>query len=47
MLATDLVIAASDCRFEQMEVKRGIMANQGATIRITERVGSAMPCATC
>ena len=39
MLAADIVVAASDCRFAQMEVKRGIMANQGATIRITERAG--------
>jgi enoyl-CoA hydratase/carnithine racemase len=39
MLAADVVIAASDCRFSQLEVKRGIMATGGATIRITERAG--------
>jgi enoyl-CoA hydratase len=39
MLAADFVIAASDCRFAQLEVRRGIMANQGATIRISERAG--------
>jgi enoyl-CoA hydratase/carnithine racemase len=39
MLAADIVIAASDCRFGQIEVKRGIMANHGATIRIVERAG--------
>ncbi len=39
MLAADVVIAASDCRFSQLEVKRGIMATGGATIRIAERAG--------
>jgi enoyl-CoA hydratase/carnithine racemase len=39
MLAADIVVAASDCRFGQIEVKRGIMANHGATIRIVERAG--------
>jgi enoyl-CoA hydratase len=39
MLATDIVIAANDCRFGQIEVKRGIFANHGATIRIVERAG--------
>ena len=39
MLATDIVIAAGDCRFGQIEVKRGIFANHGATIRIVERAG--------
>lgn len=39
MLAADIVIAASDCRFSQLEVKRGIMATGGATVRITERAG--------
>ena len=34
MLAADVVIAASDCRFAQLEVRRGIMATAGATIRI-------------
>jgi enoyl-CoA hydratase len=39
MLAADVVVAASDSRFAQLEVKRGIMANCGATIRIAERAG--------
>ncbi|WP_426436642.1 crotonase/enoyl-CoA hydratase family protein [Bradyrhizobium genosp. P] len=39
MLAADIVIAASDCRFAQLEVKRGIMASAGATIRMAERAG--------
>jgi enoyl-CoA hydratase len=39
MLAADIVIAASDCRFSQLEVKRGIMATGGATLRIAERAG--------
>ncbi len=39
MLAADMVIAASDCRFAQLEVKRGIMATGGATVRIAERAG--------
>ena len=39
MLAADIVIAASDCRFGQIEVKRGIFANHGATIRMVERAG--------
>jgi enoyl-CoA hydratase len=39
MLAADIVVAASDCRFAQIEVKRGIMPAGGATIRIVERAG--------
>ncbi len=39
MLAADVVIAATDCRFAQLEVRRGIMASAGATIRIAERAG--------
>jgi enoyl-CoA hydratase/carnithine racemase len=39
MLAADIVVAASDCRFGQIEVRRGIMANHGATVRIVERAG--------
>ena len=39
MLAADVVVAASDCRFAQLEVKRGIMANHGATLRMVERAG--------
>lgn len=39
MLACDIVIAASDCRFSQLEPKRGIMAGGGATFRFVERCG--------
>ena len=39
MLAADIVIAADDCRFSQLEVKRGIMPSGGATIRMVERAG--------
>lgn len=39
MLAADIVIAASDCRFSQLEVARGIMATGGATLRMAERSG--------
>jgi enoyl-CoA hydratase len=44
MLSADIVIAAQDCRFGQMEVRRGIMASGGATIRMVERAewGNAM-----
>jgi enoyl-CoA hydratase len=38
-LAADVVVAASDCRFAQLEVRRGIMATAGATIRMAERAG--------
>ena len=39
MLAADIVVAADDCRFTQIEVKRGIMAAGGATVRMVERAG--------
>ena len=39
MLSADTVVAADDCRFSQLEVKRGIMAAGGATIRMVERAG--------
>lgn len=39
MLACDIVVAASDARFSQLEPKRGIMATGGATIRFVERGG--------
>ena len=39
MLAADIVVAADDCRFSQLEVKRGIMATGGATVRMGERAG--------
>ncbi len=39
MLAADIVVAADDCRFSQLEVKRGILATGGATLRMAERAG--------
>ena len=39
MLACDITVAASDCRFSQLEPKRGIMAAGGATFRFVERGG--------
>ncbi|MGQ3028822.1 MAG: crotonase/enoyl-CoA hydratase family protein [Ferrovibrionaceae bacterium] len=39
MLAADIVIAADDCRFSQLEVKRGLMPTGGATLRFVERAG--------
>jgi enoyl-CoA hydratase len=46
MLAADMVVAADNCRFSQLEVKRGIMATGGATLRMAERagIGNAMWC---
>lgn len=40
MLAADIVVAADNCRFSQLEVKRGIMATGGATLRMAERAGA-------
>jgi enoyl-CoA hydratase/carnithine racemase len=40
MLAADVVVAADDCRFSQLEVKRGIMATGGATLRMAQRAGT-------
>lgn len=44
MLGADIVVAADDCRFSQMEVQRCIMPTGGATLRMAERagVGNAM-----
>ncbi len=39
MLATDVVIAAPDTRFAQLEVRRGLMPFGGATMRMVERAG--------
>ena len=39
MLAGDVVVAAHDCRFSQLEPKRGIHATGGATIRFVDRGG--------
>ena len=38
-LAGDIVIAAEDCRFSQLEPKRAIHATGGATIRFVQRCG--------
>jgi enoyl-CoA hydratase len=39
MLAADIAVAADNCRFAQLEVKRGIMAACGAPFRMIERAG--------
>ena len=39
MLAGDIVVAAADCRFSQLEPLRGIHAAGGATIRFVQRGG--------
>ena len=39
MLAADIVVAAADTRFAQLEVKRGLMPTGGATIRMVQRAG--------
>jgi enoyl-CoA hydratase/carnithine racemase len=39
MLAADIVVAAEDARFAQLEVLRGVMATGGGTLRIAERAG--------
>lgn len=39
MLATDIVVAAPDTRFAQLEVRRGLMPFGGATMRMVERAG--------
>lgn len=39
MLAADVVVAAADTRFAQIEVRRGLMPTGGATIRMVERAG--------
>lgn len=39
LLAGDITVAASDCRFAQLEPRRGIMAFGGATIRFVQRCG--------
>jgi enoyl-CoA hydratase len=39
MLAADVVIAADNCRFAQMEVQRGIMPGYGGSFRFIERAG--------
>lgn len=39
MLSADIVIAADNCRFAQLEVGRGIMPGCGASFRFGERAG--------
>jgi len=39
MLGGDIVVAADDCRFSQLEPLRGIHATGGATIRFVQRGG--------
>jgi len=39
MLSADVVIAADNCRFAQMEVQRGIMPGYGGSFRLIERAG--------
>jgi len=39
MLAADIAVAASNTRFAQVEVKRGLMPTGGATIRMVQRAG--------
>jgi len=39
LLATDIRIAASDTRFAQIEIKRGLFPFGGATIRLPREVG--------
>jgi enoyl-CoA hydratase len=39
MLATDIRIAASDARFAQIEIKRGLFPFGGATVRFPREVG--------
>jgi enoyl-CoA hydratase len=39
MLAADIVVAEQGTRFGQLEVRRGLMAYGGATIRMVERAG--------
>lgn len=41
MLAADVRVAADDCRFGQIEVKRGIYAVGGATVRMVQEFGWA------
>ncbi len=39
MLATDIRVAASDARFGQIEIRRGIYPVGGATVRLMQEVG--------
>jgi enoyl-CoA hydratase len=46
-LAADIVIAADDVRFAQLEIARGIVPFGGATLRAVPTSGGATPCASC
>ena len=39
MLASEVVVAAIDARFSQLEVKRGVIAYGGATVRMVQSAG--------
>ena len=39
MLAADIRVAASDCRFGQLEVRRGFFPCGGATVRLFDEIG--------
>lgn len=39
MLAADIRVAARDCRFGQLEVRRGFFACGGATVRLFQEIG--------
>lgn len=39
MLAADVRVAANDCRFGQLEVRRGFFACGGATVRLPQEIG--------
>lgn len=39
MLAADVRVAAENCRFGQIEVKRGLYAVGGATVRFVQNIG--------
>ncbi len=39
MLAADIRVAADDCRFAQLEVRRGFFPCGGATVRLMQEVG--------
>jgi enoyl-CoA hydratase/carnithine racemase len=47
MLGADIVVAADNCRFAQLEVQRCIMPTGGATCAWPSAPAWAMPCCTC
>src|SRR5207244_1437528 len=47
LLGADIRIAASDSRFAQLEIRRGIYAFGGATIRLPRDAGGGTRCAGC